>query len=66
MRLPRIRRRGPRLKVHDPAGPDDDERNDLERRVDEILAKIHESGEASLTSKERTILEEASRRYKRR
>ncbi|MSR59326.1 MAG: rhomboid family intramembrane serine protease [Planctomycetaceae bacterium] len=39
---------------------------DLERQVDEILAKISAEGEASLTDSERNTLKEASRRYKRR
>ncbi len=38
----------------------------LNRRVDEILAKISSSGEASLTREERRILEDASRRYQQR
>ena len=37
---------------------------DLTRRVDEILAKISEQGESSLTENERDILKEASHRYK--
>jgi membrane associated rhomboid family serine protease len=39
---------------------------DLKIRVDEILAKISAQGEASLTEKERDLLKEASRRYKKR
>ncbi len=39
---------------------------DLNRRVDEILAKISAEGESSLTESERDILKEASRRYKKR
>jgi membrane associated rhomboid family serine protease len=48
--------------------PPDERRNqaDLERRVDEILAKISAEGEASLTEAERQVLKEASRRYKKR
>jgi membrane associated rhomboid family serine protease len=38
----------------------------LERQVDEILAKISAHGEASLTDGEREILKEASRKYKDR
>lgn len=38
----------------------------LDRRVDEILAKISAEGESSLTDSEREILKEASRRYKKR
>lgn len=39
---------------------------ELNRRVDEILAKISTQGESSLTETERDILKEASRRYKKR
>jgi|SRR5579872_4937098 len=39
---------------------------DLNRRVDEILAKISAQGEASLTDSERETLKEAGRRYKNR
>lgn len=41
-------------------------REDLEKQVDAILQKIHDHGEASLTDEERTLLREASRRYKSR
>jgi membrane associated rhomboid family serine protease len=41
-------------------------RGDLDRRVDEILAKITAHGEASLTDAERNTLKEASQRYKKR
>jgi len=57
----RLRRR-PRLRVHDP-----EEREDqLQQQVDEILKKIQEQGQASLTSKEKQILAEASRRYQQK
>lgn len=52
--------------------PDSDEIDDvldpedLERKVDDVLRKIHEQGEASLTSQERQILTDASRRYRER
>lgn len=39
---------------------------DFQEQVDQILAKIFEQGEGSLTSSERRILEEASERYKKR
>jgi membrane associated rhomboid family serine protease len=39
---------------------------DLNRRVDDILAKITAQGESSLTDAEREVLKEASRRYKKR
>ena len=39
---------------------------DLEHRVDAILKKIKDEGEASLTEEERTLLRDASRAYKKR
>ena len=39
---------------------------DLEHKVDAILKKIKDEGEASLTEEERTLLREASRAYKNR
>ena len=56
---------GPKLKVHSPHEPDDDP-STLTARVDQILEKISREGEASLTSRERKVLEDASRRYQRR
>ena len=56
----RVTRRGPNLKVHRP------EEDDLDARADAVLAKITASGEASLTSKERAVLKEASERAKAR
>lgn len=56
----RMPRRKPKLRVFEP-----EQREDLDKRVDEILAKIHEQGEASLTDRERRTLQEASRRYKK-
>ena len=38
----------------------------FQEQVDQILAKIFEQGEASLTTSERRVLEEASERYKKR
>lgn len=38
----------------------------IDDRVDEILAKIHNEGEASLSDDERRILKEASRRYQQK
>jgi membrane associated rhomboid family serine protease len=55
-------RRGPELRIHPPA----DQPPDLSAEVDRILEKIHRSGEASLTRKERRLLEEASRQYQQR
>jgi len=56
----RMPRRKPKLRVFEP-----EHREDLDKKVDEILAKIHEHGEASLTDRERRTLQEASRRYKK-
>lgn len=58
------RRRGPKLRVH--RAPDDDDVGSYEDEADRILAKIHESGESSLTAKERKFLEEYSRRVRNR
>ena len=51
----------PKLRVHAP-----DEHDDTDSEVDEILKKIQEQGQDSLTRRERRILEEASREYQRR
>jgi membrane associated rhomboid family serine protease len=45
---------------------EDDDPDDLSRRVDQILQKIHRQGEASLTRQERRLLETASREYQKR
>ncbi|MBL9123585.1 MAG: hypothetical protein JNG90_08115, partial [Planctomycetaceae bacterium] len=55
-KLPNLNAR--RLRIHDPEA---DER-ELNRQVDTILEKIHLQGEASLSKKERRILETASRK----
>jgi len=52
----------PKLRIHDP----EQESNNLNAKVDAILAKISREGEASLTRSERRTLEEASRRYQQR
>lgn len=61
---------GPRVRLHRPSSDDDDESSDWEEdlssRVDEILAKISASGEASLTKEERRILQNASRQFRSR
>jgi membrane associated rhomboid family serine protease len=54
---------GPKLRVH---SPEDEDPRELNARVDEILDKISRQGEASLTRKERSTLEQASKRYQRR
>jgi membrane associated rhomboid family serine protease len=59
---PSLRRR-PKLRVLD---PDTLDRESTESRVDEILKKIQEHGQDSLTRSERRILEQASREYQRR
>lgn len=51
------------LKVYNPSSQPDP---DLSKRVDEILAKISEHGEESLTSRERRILRQASDQMKKR
>jgi len=58
--LTRLRSR-PRLRVHHP----DEESND-DSQVDEILRKIQEHGQDSLTRRERRILEQASREFQKR
>jgi membrane associated rhomboid family serine protease len=56
----RLPKRKPKLRVFEP-----EPRENLDKKVDEILAKIHSQGEASLTARERKTLQEASRRYKK-
>ncbi len=57
-RLPR----SPRLKIHDPEKRD----RDLQQQVDDILRKIQQEGQESLTRAEKRTLEEASRRYQQK
>lgn len=62
---------GPRVRLHRPSADHEDdllgeEHEDLSSRVDEILAKISRSGEASLTNEERRILQNASRQFRQR
>lgn len=59
-------RRNAKVKLYEPPTEDRRPKADLERQVDEILAKISAHGEASLTDAERNVLKEASQRYKRR
>jgi membrane associated rhomboid family serine protease len=56
------RMRAPKLKVHDP----DEVEENFSEQVDEILKKIQDHGQDSLTAKERKILEQASRRYQQK
>lgn len=58
----KLPKRRSHLKVYAP----EDESADLEARVDELLQKVHEQGESSLTDEERALLTEASRRYRTR
>jgi membrane associated rhomboid family serine protease len=58
--------RRPRLRVHAHQQPEDRPDAELSAEVDRILEKISRSGEASLTRKERRVLEDASREYQRR
>lgn len=51
----------PKLRVHEP-----EREESLSDQVDRILEKISRHGEASLTAQERSILEDASRRYQKR
>jgi hypothetical protein len=50
----------PKVRIYEP-NPEN-----LDEQVDAILDKIHREGEASLTDRERSILKDASRRYKNR
>ncbi len=59
----RARRRF-RIVRDEPAPPRKADRS-LEAEVDRVLAKVHESGQESLTESEQAILIEASRRYKK-
>ena len=54
----------PKLKIHFPN--DEQQIVDMQTEVDRILEKISQSGEQSLTRKERQILERASREFQKR
>ena len=58
----RQRSRRMKLKIHDP----DKKLRQEAQEADRILAKIHQSGESSLTSSERKILERYSRRQRQK
>lgn len=60
------RPRKPKLRVHRPDDDSSDRVDQLDAKVDALLAKISEQGEASLTDEEREILAEASRKYRKR
>jgi membrane associated rhomboid family serine protease len=63
-------RRRPRLRVHAPEPEEQPVRRavpvDVEARLDQLLEKITQHGEASLTDEERRFLTETSRRYRNR
>ncbi len=52
----------PKLRVHDP----ETRQRNLDEQADAVLDKLHRDGEASLTSRERRILEEYSRRMQQK
>jgi len=56
--------RGSKLRVHDPDL--DDGKKAEDDRVDEVLRKIREHGQDSLTWRERRILEKASQEYQKK
>ncbi len=58
----RRKRAGRHVRLYEPPA----EPVDLDAKVDAILEKIHQSGEASLTDEEREILRRASRQYRQR
>jgi membrane associated rhomboid family serine protease len=60
--LKRLRRR-PKLRVLD---PDADGESETDLAVDEILRKIQDHGQDSLTRRERRILQKASQKYQKR
>jgi membrane associated rhomboid family serine protease len=59
-----IRRlRRPKVRIHQPDAAEEDS---MSVEVDRILEKIGQTGEGSLTAKERDVLQRASRRYQRK
>lgn len=62
IRLDRLFQRRPDLKVHRP----DEYYRDLDEQADRLLDKVHREGESSLTSEERRILEDYSRRMRQK
>jgi membrane associated rhomboid family serine protease len=67
-RVPSLRwkpKKRPRLRLAPETVPESEPQADAER-VDQLLAKIFQSGQASLTDEERTILQKASERIKKR
>jgi membrane associated rhomboid family serine protease len=55
----------PRLRVHEPGDPEPPE-DDLTQQVDDILRKIQEKGQDSLSKSERQLLERASREFQQK
>ena len=62
----RERRKDVRLYSPQSEAVESPEENDLDEKVDDILRKIHEQGETSLSDRERRVLMEASRRIRER
>ena len=56
---PKFPRTRPKLHIHEPSGKE----SEMDQQVDTILKKIQAEGQESLTSRERRILEKASRKY---
>ena len=52
----------PKLRVHDP----EEHYRELDRKADEILEKVSQEGESSLTASERRILADYSRRMRQK
>ena len=66
IRMPRLRlKRRPRLRLAPETMPEPEPEVEMSR-VDQILQKIYESGQTSLTDEERAILRDASERIKNR
>ena len=59
-------RNKPKLRVHDPEESESEAESETDQRVDEILKKIQEQGQGSLTRRERRVLEKASQEYQRK
>ena len=62
----RERRKAVRLYSPESEAVDSPGESDLDEKVDDILRKIHEHGETSLSDRERRVLMEASRRIRER
>ena len=56
----------PKLKIHNPGGGSNSRYEQLEQKADQVLKKLHQEGEASLTARERKILEDYSRSIKQK